>query len=170
MDHAIIVGGVPTLLTRETHVFGEHLYAPSDLDKLPRARKKAIGVYEVVRSTANLATTAYTITETSAPVLASDGDSVLVTSTIKDQPIEQRRANMEVPLWKLKVAIAETTGLSQKVSSYLNGKPPRVTLAWEYGDRANRNMRMIRDAIAGMMLTEAEADTLFENAAKIVAD
>ena len=58
MDHAIIVGGVPTLLTRETHVFGEHLYAPSDLDKLPRARKKAIGVYEVVRSTANLATTA----------------------------------------------------------------------------------------------------------------
>ena len=169
-DHATVENGVIKILSREEHTFGDYKYAPSDLDKLPRAQKRAIGVYEVERPITNLATTTSTFSETTAPALAADGNSVIITTTIRDKSIADRRADMEVPLWKLKVAIAETTGLSQKVSSYLTGKPPRITLAWEYGDKANRNMKMIRDAIAGMMLTEAEADTLFENAAKIVAD
>lgn len=167
-DHAVVENGVIKILTREAHIFGDHQYAPTDLDKLPRAQKRAIGVFEVVRGTANVATTVYTVTETAPPTLASNGDSIIIATSIKDMPIEQRRAVMEVPLWKLKIAIAESpNNLNTRVQSYLNGKPPRLVIAWEQGEKATRGMKVIQEAVNGMLLTEAEADALFERARQI---
>lgn len=86
MIHAVVVDGAPKLLNREELVVNEHRYAPTDLDKLPRPAKRAIGIYEVVPVTVTTATfTDPMKTVTEGPVYSIQTDHVAATYTIRDK-------------------------------------------------------------------------------------
>lgn len=83
MDHAIIRGGGPEILPRNTFVHDGVQYSPGTLDRRSREQKALLGVYEVVDVTAGSGSIQVSVD------LALNGDHVTRTRTFRKRTAQE---------------------------------------------------------------------------------